>query len=153
MPGAILTDPIEYDSIRELLGVEWEDIPNATIELTPYLPAAELSVKTLVSDWATRMADPDDSVRLKTVVACRVAAALVSRMANRQRAKERLGEYTAGEINWEARKAELAALADDAIAGLLYDADTPVPGVFTVDGVSRQAAASETLDLWPVVWP
>lgn len=52
----ILADD-DYPSVRDMLGTDATELPDATIELLPYLPAAETLVKGRVTTYATILAD------------------------------------------------------------------------------------------------
>jgi len=130
-----------YGGIRELLGVDELELPDAVIELVPYLPSAESDVKRAIGDWQERMADDSDAALLQSAVMYGTAARLVTREQNRLRAGGWAGSWSDGQISWQDVRSELQAGFVAAIRALLEVADpaSAPSGMFTVAGISRRA--------------
>lgn len=140
----------QYDAIRELLGVDAVELPSATIELPPYLPTAELRVRRAVVDWSARLGTPDDALQLQLAVMSLTAVALIPRLKNRLRSGERIGEWSAGSIDWDTLSVQLQEQADAALGALLTPTDDAEPvEVFTVAGVSRARHQHHGVRSWP----
>lgn len=135
----------DYEGIRELLGVDALELPDAVIEQPPFLLSAESAVKRAISDWAERLADAGDAALLHSAVMYGTAARLVTRLQNRLRSGEASGNWSAGQIDWKDVRAELEAGYAAAIRALIEDDSTvtlPV-GAFTVAGISRSRERRE----------
>ena len=131
----------DFGQVRELLGVDAGELPDATISGFAYLEAAELDVKHRVTDWSDLLATADGEIRLKTAVAYLTAARLVTRQENRQRSGDVEGPFTLGRIDWAALRAHLESEAHAVIVALqpaVEDDDAPGVQVFTVAGISRR---------------
>lgn len=74
----VILEDADYPAIRDMLGTDATELPDATIELVPYLPAAETLVKSRVATYATVLADTsaDAYYQLKAGTAMLVAARL-----------------------------------------------------------------------------
>lgn len=84
---AVILEEADYPAIRDMLGVSATELPDGTIELVPYLPAAEAKAKALVPTYATVLADDtkDAYYQLKGGTVALVAARLAAlRYAVRQ---------------------------------------------------------------------
>jgi len=78
--GLILTGPldfltaVDYDGIRNLLGVEKIDLLDATIESYPFGPQAEMWMKVRISNWDDQIQDPDAILIFRLAAAYLTAA-------------------------------------------------------------------------------
>ncbi len=75
----------------------------------------------------------------------RVAALLCDRQANLQRSGERLGDYTAGTIDWAKRKAECLAESERHINSITTQAAATCT-LLTLAGVSRTVNAERAVE-------
>jgi len=78
--AAILTEPEDYSAIRDLLGVDSTDLPNDTVDLLPYLPAAESIVKARIATYATILGTENDTsynLRAGTQLVCAARLAVL----------------------------------------------------------------------------
>lgn len=64
----------DYQGIRDLLGVELIDLPDATIERYPFAPHAEMWIKMRITNWEDQLADPDGARVLRLATAYLTAA-------------------------------------------------------------------------------
>ena len=132
----------EYDSIRDVLGLSVAELPSAVIERTPFLPSAEAAIKERVPDYAAIVAAAgDDQTRLHAAIVYLAAAKLCDRAKNLYRSREKLGDFTAGDIDWEALKAECLA-EYEAQVGAISTQVTPAATLLTLAGVTRSVKAS-----------
>ena len=107
---AFLLPVAEYDSIRDVLGLSAAELPSTVIERTPFLVSAEAAVKERVSNYAAIVAAAgDDQTRLYAGIVYLAAAKLCDRAKNLYRSREKLGDFTAGDIDWDALKSECLA--------------------------------------------
>ena len=137
----------EYDSIREVLGLTDTDLPDATIERTPFLASAEIAVKGRVPDYAAIVAAAgDDQTRLYAGIVYLTAAKLCERAKNLYRPKERIGDFWAGEIDWDELKIELLAEYENQI-GSISTQTLSTPTLLTLAGISRTTKARRALGL------
>ncbi len=145
---AFLLPSTEYDSIREVLGLSSADLADAVIERTPFLPAAEIEVKARVPDYAALIAAAgDDRTRLYAAIVYRTAAALCDRQRNRQREAERLGDYTAGKIDWDGLKATCLAEYEGHVGSISTQVgSTSGISLLTLAGVSRTVKARRDVE-------
>jgi len=70
----ILNGAGDYDSVRNLLGVTSDDVADATINDTPFLPSVEAEITSAITGYAALTGA--NSTRLKTGAACWTAALL-----------------------------------------------------------------------------
>lgn len=137
--GFDLIDAGEYDGIRELLGVNAAELPDAVIEQLPFLPAAETRVKREVEDWAERVTEEPDGALLAVAVMHATALRLIPRLQNRLRPGDRAGEWSAGQIDWNGMEQRIRAGYAAAIGELVEpDGGWTPTGAFTVAGISRE---------------
>jgi len=117
----ILSSTSEYDMIRALLGVSETELPDATIELSPFLPIAEAIVKQGITTYATILtAGGDNSHLLKAGTAGLAAALLCQAIERGDSAGFRVGEYeeTGNKVDWRAKAQELLTGAKRALGAI-----------------------------------
>ena len=138
---ALLLPSTEYDSIRELLGLTLTELAVTVIERLPFLPAAEAEVKRQVPTYAGIIAAAGDNRDcLYSAIVYLTAAKLCTRQLNLTRAGERIGDFAAGQIDWEALRASLLAEATAQLRAI-STITRAAPSSLIVAGVSRTARA------------
>ena len=78
--AVILTEPADYNAVRDLLGVTASELPDETVDFLPYLPSSESIVKTRVTTYATILLTEDDTsymLRAGTQLICAARLAML----------------------------------------------------------------------------
>ena len=70
----VFLSPDDYDGVRNLLGSEAIDLPDATIESYPFAPHAEMWIQARISNWEDQIADPDGAKVFRLATAYLTAA-------------------------------------------------------------------------------
>ena len=113
--GLILTSRAEYSAIRNLLDVESADIADTVIEELPYLPTVETQITAAIPTYASLTGG--NSTRIKTAVACWVAALLCCMLENGEKRAVKIGDYAEeSKLNWTEKRAELMQYAARSLA-------------------------------------
>jgi len=118
--AAILTSSAtDYPPIRTLLGVSSTELPDATIEQSPFLPTAEAIVKQGITNYAS-LTSGDNSVLLKAGAAALCAALLCVKFAREDAADFKVGDYEerGRQVDWRARAAKLLEDAERALGAI-----------------------------------
>ena len=134
--GDILTGTTDYDLVRDILGVDSTDLPDATITSDAYLTRVEDEVKATITDYGS-LAD-SNLTRIKNGVAAWVAALLCGYFAKQTGGRYKIGDYEEkGEaIDWMARAMELTRQAASALGSISTRTWTR-PSLLVVGGPTR----------------
>jgi len=111
---AILSSSTDYDMIRALLGVSEAELPDATVEMAPFLPTAEAIVKQGITTYAAIMAAAGDNLQLLKSGTAALCAALLCQGTDRgDLSAFRVGEYeeAVGKVDWRAKALDLMKAA------------------------------------------
>lgn len=150
--GAILSNAAsDYGAIRSLLGASAVELPDATIEQSPFLPTAEAIVKQGVTTYATIISAAGDNLHLlKAGAAALTAALLCQEMQQDDSAGFRVGEYeeTGNKIDWRAKAGELLAAAKRALGAISTRAFTRRTLVAVAGPTRSGGNVPEELEQW-----
>lgn len=142
---ADILEDSDYEAVRVVLGVTTRDVSDTVLNSVIAIPAAEVEVKTRITDWATVLAAGGvDATRLKLGTIYNAAANLIPRLRQTLRPMERVGELIMGNINWDKMRDELVAKADEALGAIGGSADDQFT-LFTVGGPSRKYRTLEEI--------
>ena len=143
---AFVLPATEYDSIRDVLGLSSTELPSATIERTPFLPSAEAVIKGRVTNYAAIAAvDDSNRVHLYGAIIYLAAALLCDRSKNLFRPADKVGDFTAGQVDWAALKATCLAEYESHI-GSISTQSQPEVTLMTLAGIGRTVKARRQLD-------
>lgn len=121
MAFVILTATSDYDMVRALLGVSETELPDATVEMEPFLPTAEAIVKQGITTYAAiNTAGGDNKSLLRSGTAALTAALLCQGVDNGELDTFRVGEYeeTGNRLDWQAKALELLKAAFRALGAI-----------------------------------
>jgi hypothetical protein len=124
---AILTSA-DYDMIRALLGVGDTELPDTTVEMSPFLPTAEAIIKQGITDYDSLTGDNAKLLKAGTAALC--AALLCQELERNETADWRVGDYWehGSKLDW---REKAKALLRDAMRAL---------GAITTRSFSRRTA-------------